>query len=1249
MRAVRPAHLVVSLVLALVAGPFAFTGGAATAETTPLVIDSFDSASTGVGFGIRSIATSGGVTNQFSGGAANLTLPYAQNAAATLTYTSSTPVDLTAGGADRLRFAFDSITTDDTSGSAVIAYLTATDNTGKTRYATSTGVGPTAAAGAVVWAYGQQSTNFQGPGDLTKMTQLVLTVQPASNAGDHLSTIALSTFATVNPAGVPGPSTTPQTITFPQPTTPASIGSSAALGASASSLLTVTYGVTTPTVCHLSGSTVLYDHAGTCHITADQAGNATYDAAPRVSRDVTVSKTSQTVSFTSTKPDPAAINDTYAATATSSSAGLTVSFAAGASSPADACTVTSTGAVLFKHAGTCVVAASQSGDSDRAAAASVTQSIIVAKSAQTVTFTSTKPDPAAIGGSYAATATSSAGLTVSFAAGASSPAGACTVTSTGAVLFKHAGTCVVAASQSGDSDRAAAASVTQSITVAKSAQTVSFTSTKPDPAAIGGSYAATATSSAGLTVSFAAGASSPADACTVTSTGAVSFQHAGTCVVTASQDGDADRNPATTVSQSIAVGKSAQSVTFTSTAPAPAAINGTYQAAASASSGLTVTYVVGANSPATACTVSATGSVTFNHAGTCVVTASQGGDDNHEPATTVSQSITVAKTAQTVGFTSTKPDPAAIGDAYAAVAAASSGLPVTYAVGAGSPSDACTVSSTGSVSFQHAGTCVVTAGQSGSADVSAAPVVSQTITIAKSVQAITFTSTPPAPAYVGATYDVVAIGGGGTAPVTYSSTTPATCSVSAATVTLLAAGQCGVRADQAGDADHSAATPSVQSVTVTKVPSTVSIATDPAQPVYGQKVTATAQVAPATGTTAGTVQFSVDGTPVGAGGPGQRWQGHQRRPGPTGRRRRTLSAAFTPSNATTYASADGTLSVAVAKAATTAVVKVEPAALVATVAPVAPGAGTPSGAVEFRVDGTVVGTAVLVDGAARLGYTVPAGAARAVAATYAGDVRFTASSDSTTRVDPTITASISAHPGISKAGWYRGKVTVSFTCSAPGGALVAPCPAPVVLHRNGAGQSVSRTVTTTDGGVATTVANGINIDTTAPKVSLKGPRAGAHYVGTVPTAPRCKAADALSGIDSCRVKKFSRQVAGGTRLRYVAVATDRAGNRARSAVSVTVATIGVVGVPVRNGVFQTRVGHGYTVVVLGSAPRYRYAAPAPGAPHGGDVPFKRAGSVGGVKRWTIGIAITPAMRHHKLWNLGVVQNGHLRIVRIRVR
>ena len=45
--------------------------------------------------------------------------------------------------------------------------------------------------------------------------------------------------------------------------------------------------------------------AGTCTIKADQAGNATYNPAPSVSRSFTVSKASQTITFaTISEQDP---------------------------------------------------------------------------------------------------------------------------------------------------------------------------------------------------------------------------------------------------------------------------------------------------------------------------------------------------------------------------------------------------------------------------------------------------------------------------------------------------------------------------------------------------------------------------------------------------------------------------------------------------------------------------------------------------------------------------------------------------------------------------------------------------------------------------------------------------------------------------------------------------------------------------------------------------------------------------------
>ena len=61
------------------------------------------------------------------------------------------------------------------------------------------------------------------------------------------------------------------------------------ISATASSGLAVTFTSTTTSVCTVSGSTVTILTTGTCSITANQAGNATYSAAPPVSHSFTVS------------------------------------------------------------------------------------------------------------------------------------------------------------------------------------------------------------------------------------------------------------------------------------------------------------------------------------------------------------------------------------------------------------------------------------------------------------------------------------------------------------------------------------------------------------------------------------------------------------------------------------------------------------------------------------------------------------------------------------------------------------------------------------------------------------------------------------------------------------------------------------------------------------------------------------------------------------------------------------------------
>jgi hypothetical protein len=349
-----------------------------------------------------------------------------------------------------------------------------------------------------------------------------------------------------------------------------------------------------------------------------------------------------------------------------------------------------------------------------------------------------------------------------------------------------------------------------------------------------------------------------------------------------------------------------------------------------------------------------------------------------------------------------------------------------------------------------------------------------------------------------------------------------------------------------------------------------------------------------------------------------------------------VGATFEPAQATVYASASATpVTSVVSRASTTASLHVWAKSISATVAPVGPGAGTPTGSVTFSVGGKAVGSASLSGGIATLDSEVPAGAAHVVAASYGGDVDFTGSSASTSRSDPSITAQLSSSRPRSRDGWYSTPVRVKFTCTAHGAALTGACPSAVTLAGNGGGQSVTRTITATDGGAATVVVSPISIDRTRPHAGVAGVRSAATYLGTLPT-PRCTATDPLSGIASC-VLRVHKHVSGRgldiTTVSYTAIATDRAGSTRRVSGTYRVLGIYIDGVAYRRGRFQVKLGRTYTIVVTGTRtkPRYTDASPDPLPPRGVDNPFHPVGR--GV--WVERVTLAGAMRRYRDWNLGI--------------
>jgi len=105
-------------------------------------------------------------------------------------------------------------------------------------------------------------------------------------------------------------------------------------------------------------------------------------------------------------------------------------------------------------------------------------------------------------------------------------------------------------------------------------------------------------------------------------------------------------------------------------------------------------------------------------------------------------------------------------------------------------------------------------------------------------------------------------------PVSFSSLTPAVCSVSGTTVTLIAVGTCTIQATQpaTGSTSYDPATPVNQSFLVVAANTNTVVSSSLNPSTFGQAVSFTASVAevlPASGIPTGTVQFVIDGTGAG--------------------------------------------------------------------------------------------------------------------------------------------------------------------------------------------------------------------------------------------------------------------------------------------------------------------------------------------------------------------------------------------------
>lgn len=395
--------------------------------------------------------------------------------------------------------------------------------------------------------------------------------------------------------------------------------------------------------------------------------------------------------------------------------------------------------------------------------------------------------------------TASSGLPVSVVA-----SGDCSLDSSTApadVTLTAAGSCIITASQAGDADYVAASNASQAFAIDQGSQLIDFTGIPGEPYGTA-EFPISPVATSGLPVSLSA--TGPCTLSSSTSPAEVDVTGIGECSITASQPGDGDWTAAAPVTQSFSTLQN-QTIDF---AGLPGVTYGASPIAlsATASSGLAVAYQ--SSGP---CSV-AGATLTITGAGTCVVLATQPGDADYNPAPDVAQSFVISPAGQSLDFGQLPAVDFVGSPDYTMDATASSGLLVTYAVGA---TDECTVQAD-VVTVTGAGSCTVTASQAGDGDYQAATPVSETFLIDAGTPAVTVTASP-SPATIGSVDYSVTLTGVATTPPTGSVTVSdgsATCPVSLASGTgscsiVEGAGSYTVQASYGGDGNYTSATGSL--------------------------------------------------------------------------------------------------------------------------------------------------------------------------------------------------------------------------------------------------------------------------------------------------------------------------------------------------------------------------------------------------------------------------------------------------------
>ncbi|MEQ8472397.1 MAG: T9SS type A sorting domain-containing protein [Marinoscillum sp.] len=364
-------------------------------------------------------------------------------------------------------------------------------------------------------------------------------------------------------------------------------------------------------------------------------------------------------------------------------------------------------------AGNTAITAVQLGNEDYFEASSVEQLLQVSKAEQQILFdelyTYYYSDE-----SFELEATSTSGLAITYTSSNEGVA----IVSGNVVSIVGIGLTFISANQGGNSNYYAAVAVEQPLMVIRTPQFIEFEELG-ERGFNEGQFELSATASSGLPVFYESSNSSVA----VVFENTVSIISRGSTQITARQPGNDFYDVAESVVRTLVIGKGNQVITFE---PLPSKLVGDadFQLAGQVNSGLTIAY-----SSSDLSVASVSGNVVTIHGfGTTIITANQAGNGDYNPASGVSQSLTVNKKSQTITFES--PGTKRISDGFLDLTGTStSGLAVSYA----SLNTDVAIISGNRVAFIGLGSVEIVASQEGNHEFEPAEQVSRELIIEKAV------------------------------------------------------------------------------------------------------------------------------------------------------------------------------------------------------------------------------------------------------------------------------------------------------------------------------------------------------------------------------------------------------------------------------------------------------------------------------------------------------------------------------------